>query len=364
VDALWRTSAIDNGSVLWSSGNVGEKGWFYNGARRSLNYYAAGLNGFGLPAWLPPGAHAALDLLANPGDGVRVENVANMGRAIVRERRIAPSEVAAERFYIPGGGNFANPTIADLRPTRALTTLTLDINRKAMQLRTAVVGDVGGTQAGVLQVPVPQSTVLVQQWDLQAQAPLRLADAPAELRTGAPPSEPVRYVYPNGTSSGQAFARTVALSDALALAATPLLVPPPSVEAGLLKVEAGQRRPNNERSDSTDDPFYDAVRNGVALRLTYRSPGQSPVALYQGSADALADYIRTHYSSPVWQESQSRRFTLAGREVSGWLLHNPNSARDSYLVAEHDGTLVILAAEENRLLARGEEFLAQLEPLK
>ncbi|MBC8076950.1 MAG: hypothetical protein H7Y32_12810, partial [Chloroflexales bacterium] len=312
---------------------------------------------FGLPVWLPLDARAALDLLANPGDGVRVENVSNMGRAIVRERPIAPSEIVPEGFSIPGNANFTNPAIADLRPIRAITTLTLDINRRAMQLRTAVVGD-----AGVSQAAVPQSAVLVQQWDLEVQAPLRLSDAPVELRSDAPPSEPVRYVY-DGEYIGLAFARTVALSEALALAATPLLVLPPGPDVTLMKIEAGQRGPNDERSD-INDPFYDAVRNGVALRLTYWVRFQDSMVFYQGPADVLADFVRTHPATPDWQQSEPRRFTLAGREVTGWLLRNPDNTIKSYLVAEYDGTLIVAAASDEWLLHTGEGFLTQLEPLK
>ena len=206
---------------------------------------------------------------------------------------------------------------------------------------------------------------LLEAWEL-VRDELVLGDrVPAGAFDATPPAALTVTDYTAGPPATVHAPHTITLTEALALAQTPLFGMPPQTEFVLTSIEAGTPPPERGVYALVDapNPFYEALRRGIALHLIYlwtasQAPGTGApqlMQLYEGPADRFGAYLRTQPAR--WRHSAPIQVALAGHTIDGWQVTLPDGG--SWVLVEVDGTLLAVEAtlpEQQAAIARLERL--------
>ncbi|MBC8075269.1 MAG: hypothetical protein H7Y32_04270, partial [Chloroflexales bacterium] len=324
----------------------GKDSWSFNAASRQLSLYP---NDFeDQLAWIDPGTRAAIDLLANPGHGVTMREGT---RYVARLQPIERSEY--EQLSIAAMDDEALPFIADLNVSLVVTELGFAAGGGVSSTRTSVVGHSDGRRI----------ESLTQLWNLEEQRPVERDEAPLSLRDGGTPNVPARYVA-DWVSADQLYDPliSVPISRAQELLRTPLFVLPADGAFKPLPIELWSSA-GSQRTRFTNEPLLDAAREGRGVWTHYRTEVGLQLSLFQGPAEPLADYLRTHPNAPFWQQSVLRRARIAGQDTQGWLMSNGKQLDVATLwyFVEVDGTLIVAQGSGAWFPGEGVRLLGQLQ---
>ena len=304
----------------------GERSWAFDAARRQLDLYPAEF--YDRLAWLDDGTHAAIDFLANPGLGVAFDEGTS---SIVRRQPIDISDYA--QLAIAAMDDNRVPFIADLNASLVVTTLGFAADGSVKSSRTSVVGYNDGRRV----------ERIAHLWNLEERRPAEVREAPAPFVGNGEPNVQARYVsnFREARPAPKPFAGTT-ISEAQVLMRMPLFVLPAESGFKLLPIEAWYSSGNN-RSVFGSEPLNDAAREGRGVWTHYATDVGMQISIFQGPAEPLADYIRTHSNSPFWMKSEPLRALIDGQDVQGWLMSNGKQADIAtfWYFAEVDGTLII-----------------------
>ena len=191
---------------------------------------------------------------------------------------------------------------------------------------------------------------LLESWELVHEELVPNDRVPVDVFDAPPPAALTVVDYTAGPPVTVHAPHTVTLTEALALAQTPLFGMRPDAGLVLLAIEAGAPPP--ERGlypiDDAADPFYEALRRGIALDFiyTFATSGVSGTEIpqlmqvYQGPADRFGAYLRAQPAR--WRHSALIQVALAGRTIDGWQVTLPNGGR--WVLVEIDGTLLAVEA--------------------
>jgi len=154
---------------------------------------------------------------------------------------------------------------------------------------------------------------------------------------------------------------TVSITDALTLARTPIFGFPSDPKTGAPVVQV--MHPSNDPTQfSGNDLFDQALRSGIAIRLTYWLPTdgstQRLTYVYEGAAEPFRAYLRVRTTwGWSWLNSAPFRLAIGERSIDGWRITTQEGA--SWTLFEADGTLVAIQTND----AVQQAALATLQPL-
>jgi hypothetical protein len=226
------------------------------------------------------------------------------------------------------------PYLADISD-QAVTTW-VDLDARGRLLRVEVRAGAGRDGA------------LIESWELAQDELLPIDRVPAAAFDPTPPEAFLRWRSLETTTSQPLLQDTVTLTEALALARSPLfglpggngantLTDTAALSATLVAIEAGASPAEEAPSSSIGEeaPFLSALRSGYALRLTYSFPEAPLLYIYEGPAKELGAYLR---ATARWGSSTPVTLDVGGRKISGWqVIGAPN---DTWTLFEIDGTLI------------------------
>src|SRR5262249_39908288 len=137
---------------------------------------------------------------------------------------------------------------------------------------------------------------LVESWELARDEQLPDDGATAANFDPQPPPALSGWDAGKGEPPGRPQPRTVTITEALALAQTPLFTLAPSSTAVPQSIAIGP--PPETAAWTLPDrtaPFEGALNAGRALRLSYIRDGDQalPITLYEGPVEIFGDYLRT-----------------------------------------------------------------------
>jgi hypothetical protein len=326
----------------------GVRSWAYNAPARQLYLHSADPGQLGWLDWIDPGTLAAIDFLANPGLGVALQPDT---RLVVRRQSVSRSNY--EQLAIAAMDDGRLPFIADLNASLVVTELALAADSSVRTSRIIVTGYNEGKRI----------ERMVQLWNMEEQRPAELVAAPLALRNGGEPAVSARYVT-DGTGEAQASSRfsSITITEAQQLLRTPLFALPAQSSFQLLPIEAWQPM-GGERFFNTNEPLLDAAREGRGVWTHYRTDVGLQLSLFQGPAEPLADFLRTHPSTPFWMQSERHRTNVAGQDVEGWLMSNGKQTGYAtwWYFAEVDGTLIVAQGAGQWFPSEGLQLMAQLQ---
>jgi hypothetical protein len=243
-------------------------------------------------------------------------------------------------------GDDQAPYLADV-PDRAVTTWA-DLDPSGRLLRLEV-------RAGTA-----REGMLLQSWELEKDEQLAADQAPAAAFDPAPPPATVRWRNVDFGTAQPPPLQTATLTEALALARTPLfglrdaagagavasgtltgtLTSTATLSASLATIESGTSSPEGPPHWFVDEnmPFLGALHNGYALRLTYTVPeplGAESLYLYEGPAKEFGAYLR---AVARWSSSVPVALDVGGRQVAGWQVTAGEGG--AWTLFEIDSTLI------------------------
>jgi DNA-directed RNA polymerase specialized sigma24 family protein len=208
---------------------------------------------------------------------------------------------------------------------------------------------------------------LLESWEL-AQDELLAADrVPAAAFDPTPPEAFLRWQNLDTTISQPPLQDTVTLTEALAMARSPLfglpggdgvttLTDTAALSATLVAIEASTPPAEGAPGSAIGDeaPFLSALRYGYALRLTYNFPEAPLLYIYEGPAKELGSYLR---ATAHWRSSTPVTLGVGARKISGWQV--TTAPNDTWTLFEIDGTLIAVWYPAERAAA----VIAALRPI-
>lgn len=233
--------------------------------------------------------------------------------------------------FIPSSA--PGPYLLDLLPDLAGTPLTTWLYLTAEG------------QAGRVEVRLGtgQADMLIESWELMGDEQMPGDQAPPDVFSTTPPPALISDDY---TRPFTQLVRTVSLTEAVALAQTPLWQLPANEQIGLVQAQAAP--PGNTSPYSSNNIFDRAVQRGVAVQLVYQQQneqGSQLIQLYQGSEERFGAFLRGQVR---WQNSWPAQVRAAGRELSGWNVVPPDGG--FWTLFELDGTLIAVSHPDSDLL--------------
>jgi hypothetical protein len=245
------------------------------------------------------------------------------------------------------------PYLADISDQAVTTWVDLDARGRLLRVE---------VRAGTA-----RDGALLESWELAQDELLTADQVPAAAFDSSPPKALLRWRTAGTTISQPLLQDTVTLTDALALARSPLfglpggesattLTDTAALSATLVAIEAGTRPAEEAPSASFGDeaPFLSALLYGYALRLTYNFPEAPLLYIYEGPAKELGAYLR---ATAHWRSSTPVTLDVGGRKISGWQV--TTAPNDTWTLFEIDDTLIAVWYPAERAA----EVIAALRPI-
>jgi DNA-directed RNA polymerase specialized sigma24 family protein len=343
--------------------------WYYDATQSQASRLRTG--DLPLPNRINQDQGLVLDLLAR-GDS-RIANLSDGTRVISYSQTLPQTRYAdllTSQQRDPGA---SGPYLLDLASDATITTrLYLGDSGRLQRIETWATGtaavviihssSVTETQQIAMQGGDPHNSILLESWELTSEEHIPLDRVPAKTFDTTPPASLELWDYfGDQHESGPLEPRTTTITDALALAQTPLFAPqgagqtPPLIEIGAPSATGTVIWGN--------DIFDSALRAGMAVRFTYWLTTSTALDrlmyIYQGDAESFGAFLRARSSwGWRWQSSEPVQVALAGRTIGGWRVTLTDGA--TWTLFEVDGTLLAAQTTDSRQHAA----LEQLAPLQ
>jgi len=311
-----------------------------------------------------------LALLARGGSGL--STLPDGTRVISNSQPLLESELANVFQSQQQDPNAEGPYMGDVNSDACITTLIyLDSDGHPKRIESRVSGVCttvslpgGGstTQFITSQGSSPQDGILLASWELARDEQLPDGRVPAGTFDATPPA--AQTVWDSTAPQRSApppEPDTVAITDVLTLARTPLFGFPPDPKAGAPVVQV--MHPSNDPPQFFGNDLFDAaLRSGIAIRLTYWLPTdgstQRLTYVYEGAAEPFRAYLRVRTTwGWSWLSSTPFRLAIGERSIDGWRITTQEGAL--WTLFEADGTLVAIQSND----AVQQAALATLQPL-
>jgi hypothetical protein len=363
------TAERDAGGTVYGRQYLGpEMVWYYDATQSQASRLRTG--DLPLPNRINQDQGLVLDLLAR-GDS-RIATLSDGTRVISYSQTLPQTRYADLLLAQQRDPGASGPYLLDLASDTTITTrLYLGGSGRPQRIETWATGTaavvmvhssgVTETQRIAIQSD-PQNGILLESWELASDEHIPLDRVPAKTFDTSPPTSLELWDYfGDRHESGPPEPRTATITNALALAQTPLFAPqgagqtPPLIEVG------------TPSSIGTivwgNDIFDSALRAGLAVRFSYWLTTSTALDrlmyIYQGDADSFGAFLRARSSLGWrWQSSEPVQVALAGRTVSGWRITLAEGA--TWTLFEVDGTLLAAQTADSRQQAA----LIQLAPLQ
>jgi hypothetical protein len=243
-------------------------------------------------------------------------------------------QTSGDRASASGGA----PYLAGLAEQAVTTWVDLDANGRLLRAEVRA----GTTRDGTL----------LEAWELERDEQLSPERVPVAAFDPAPPDAQVRWNNPLvSPDSNTPSVRTATLTEALALARSPLFGLMPAVLAAsgaptsttaltatLDSITVGIPQPAGP-SLFDDAVIRSALRGGSAIQLSYtiKEPAGWPILyLYEGPASSFGAYLR---ATTHWSSSAPIAVQVGDRAIAGWQVTTPQDST-TWTLFEIDGTLI------------------------
>jgi hypothetical protein len=328
--------------------------WYYDATRSQASRLRTG--DLPLPNRINQDQGLVLDLLARGAS--QLTTLPNGTRVISHSQSLPETRYADLLLAQQQDPSASGPYLLDLDSNTTITTrLYLGGDSRPRRIETWAVGAAAtvivrsngmtDTQRITMQSGSLENSIMLESWDITSDEYISLDRVPEQTFDTSPPDSLELWDYfGDQQAAGPPEPKTVTITEALALAQTPLFAPqgagqtPPLIEVGA--------PPNTTTVVWGNDIFDSALRSGVAVRFTYWLTTSTALDrlmyIYEGDAGLFGAFLRARSSwGWRWQSSEPVQVTLDGRTVNGWRITLPEGA--TWTLFEVDGAL--LAAQTN-----------------